>query len=45
LVATSVKQYKFSIDIAPDKSSLQDMEMSDIEYIWEYAQRWFRVAT
>jgi hypothetical protein len=37
LVNAFVKQYKFNIDIASNKMSLQDMEMGDRESIWEYA--------
>jgi len=35
-----VKQYKYNMDIAPDRTSLSNLEKRDKESIREYAQRW-----
>jgi len=40
LVDAFVKQYKYKIDIAPDRTSLSNLEKRDKESIREYAQRW-----
>jgi len=40
-----VKQYKFNVDMAPDRSDLQAMTQKDDETFREYAQRWRNVAT
>ena len=40
LVDAFVKQYKYNMDIAPDRISLSNLEKRDKESIREYAQRW-----
>jgi hypothetical protein len=40
LLDAFIKQYKYNIDIAPNKISLSNLEKEDKESIWEYAQRW-----
>jgi len=40
LVEAFVKQYKYNMDIAPDRTSLSNLEKKDKESIREYAQRW-----
>jgi hypothetical protein len=40
LVDAFVKQYKYNMDIAPDRTSLSNLEKRDKENIREYAQRW-----
>jgi hypothetical protein len=35
-----IKQYKYNMDIAPDRTSLSNLEKRDKESIREYAQRW-----
>ena len=35
-----VKQYKYNMDIAPDRTSFSNLEKRDKESIREYAQRW-----
>jgi phosphate uptake regulator len=40
-----VKQYKYNMDIAPDRTSLSSLEKKDKESIREYAQRWRDLAT
>jgi hypothetical protein len=40
LVDAFIKQYKYNMDIAPDKTSLSNLEKKDKESIREYAQRW-----
>jgi len=35
-----VKQYKYNMGIAPDRTSLSNLEKKDKESIREYAQRW-----
>lgn len=40
LVEAFIRQYKFNMDISPDRSSLQAMEKGNKESIREYAQRW-----
>jgi hypothetical protein len=40
LVDAFVKQYKYNIDIAPDRTSLSNLEKRDKESMREYAQRW-----
>jgi hypothetical protein len=44
LVDAFIKQYKFNMDVAPDRSSLQAMEKGNKESVREYAQRWREVA-
>ena len=39
-----VKQYKYNMDIAPDITSLSNIEKRDKESIREYAQRWRELA-
>jgi len=39
LVDAFVKQYKYNMDIAPNKTSLSNLENRDKESIREYAQR------
>jgi hypothetical protein len=40
LVDAFIRQYKFNMDVAPDRSSLQAMEKDNKESVREYAQRW-----
>jgi hypothetical protein len=40
LVDAFVKQYKYNMDIALDRTSLSNLEKEDKESIREYAQRW-----
>jgi hypothetical protein len=40
LVDAFVKQYKYNMDIVPDRTSLSNLEKRDKESIREYAQRW-----
>jgi hypothetical protein len=40
LLDAFIKQYKYNMDIAPNKISLSNLEKEDKESIWEYAQRW-----
>jgi hypothetical protein len=40
LVDAFVKQYKYNMDITPDRTSLSNLEKKDKESIMEYAQRW-----
>ena len=40
LVDAFIKQYKYNMDIAPDRTSLSNLEKRDKESIREYAQRW-----
>ena len=40
LVDAFVKQYKYNKDIAPDRTSLSNLEKKEKESIREYAQRW-----
>ena len=39
-----LKQYRYNIDMAPDRSQLQNMVKKDDETFKEYAQRWREVA-
>jgi len=39
-----MRQYKFNIDVGPDRLSLQAMEKNNKESIREYARRWSEVA-
>jgi len=40
LVDAFVKQYKYNMDITPDRTNLSNLEKRDKESIREYAQRW-----
>jgi len=40
LVDAFIKQYKYNIDIALNKTSLSNLEKRDKESIREYIQRW-----
>jgi len=40
LVDAFVKQYKYNMDIAPNRTSLSNLEKRDKENVREYAQRW-----
>jgi hypothetical protein len=40
LVDAFIKQYKYNMYIAPDRTSLSNLEKRDKEIIREYAQRW-----
>ena len=40
LVDAFIKQYKYNMDIALDRTSLSNLEKNDRESIREYAQRW-----
>jgi len=44
LVDAFMRQYKFNIDVGPDRSSLQAMEKHSNESIREYTQRWREAA-
>ena len=39
-----MRQYKFNIDVGPDRLGLQAIEKDNKESIREYAQRWSGVA-
>ena len=45
LVDAFMRQYKFNIDVGPDRLNLQAMEKDKKESIREYARRWSEVAT
>jgi hypothetical protein len=36
-----IRQYKFNMDVGPDRSSLQAMQKDNKESIKEYTQRWY----
>ena len=40
LIDAFIKQYKYNMDIAPDRTNLSNLEKGDKESIREYAQRW-----
>jgi hypothetical protein len=44
LVDAFMRQYKFNIDVGPDRLSLQAMEKDNKESIREYTQRWREAA-
>jgi len=44
LVNPFMRQYKFNIDVGPDRLSLQAMEKDNKESIREYSRRWSEVA-
>jgi hypothetical protein len=44
LVYAFMRQYKFNIDVGPDRLSLQAMEKDNKESIREYTRRWSEVA-
>jgi len=44
LVNAFMRQYKFNIDVGPDRLSLQAMEKNNKESIREYTQRWCEAA-
>jgi 3-methyladenine DNA glycosylase AlkC len=44
LVDAFIRQYKFNIDVNPDRSSLSAMEKDKKEFIREYVQRWREAA-
>jgi len=44
LVDTFLKQYKYNMDMAPDKMQLQNMTKKSLETFKEYAQRWRELA-
>jgi len=44
LVDAFMRQYKFNIDVGPNRLSLQAMEKNNKESIREYARRWSEVA-
>jgi hypothetical protein len=39
-----MKQYKYNLDMAPDRDQLRAMSQKDKETFKEYAQRWREVA-
>ena len=39
-----VKQYKYNIDMAPDRDQLRSLSQKDKETFKEYAQRWRELA-
>jgi hypothetical protein len=45
LVEAFLKQYKFNLEIAPDRKSLMSMEKRSQESVRAYAQRWRDEAT
>ena len=45
LVDVFLKQYKYNIDMAPDRMQLQSMAKKSTETFKEYAQRWRELAT
>jgi hypothetical protein len=40
LVDVFLRQYKFNVDIAPDRTSLMVMKKSNKKIVREYAHRW-----
>jgi hypothetical protein len=44
LVDAFIRQYKFNIDVGPNRSSLQAMKKDNKESIREYTQRWCEAA-
>jgi hypothetical protein len=44
LVDAFIRQYKFNMDVALDRSSLQAMKKGNKESVREYAQRWRELA-
>jgi len=44
-VGTFLKQYKYNIDMAPDRMQLQSKTKKGAEAFKEYAQRWREIAT
>ena len=40
-----VKQYKYNMDIAPNRTSLSNLDKKDKESIREYTQRWRELTT
>ncbi|KAA0061241.1 uncharacterized protein E6C27_scaffold455G00760 [Cucumis melo var. makuwa] len=44
LADSFLKQYKYNIDMAPDRLDLQRMEKKNVETFKEYAQRWRELA-
>ena len=44
LVDAFIKQYKYNMDIAPDRTNLSNLEKKGKESIREYAQRWQELA-
>ncbi|KAA0067473.1 Gag-pro-like protein [Cucumis melo var. makuwa] len=44
LVDSFLKQYKYNINMAPDRLDLQRMEKKNVETFKEYAQRWRELA-
>ncbi|XP_058767291.1 uncharacterized protein LOC131640956 [Vicia villosa] len=40
-----MKQYKYNLDMAPDRRQLQNMAQKEKEYFKEYAQRWRELAS
>jgi len=45
LVDAFNRQYKFNMNVGPDRSSLQVMEKDNKEFIKEYIQIWHETAT
>jgi len=45
LVDAFIRQYKFNMDVGPDRASLQAMKNDNKESIREYTQRWRETAT
>jgi hypothetical protein len=43
LVNIFIRQYKFNMDMNPDRSSLQIMEMDNKKSIRKYTQRWHEI--
>ena len=39
-----IKQYKYNMDMAPDRDQIRAMVQKDMESFKEYAQRWREVA-
>ena len=45
LVDAFIKQYKYNMNIAPDRTSLSNLDKKDKESIREYTQRWRELTT
>jgi len=45
LVDAFIRQYKFNMDVGPDRSSLHAMKKKNKESLKEYTQRWRETAT
>jgi len=44
LVDAFIRQYKFNMDVGPDRLNLQAMEKDNKKFIKEYTQKWREIA-